>query len=563
MIEQIKKEIKNVLELHFNNIYDENLNFIIEEPKKVELGDISIPVFNVMKQIKKPLPEVTNEVKDVLSSLDLVSSVNILGGFVNVILNKQSLANNILNKIITEDINYGKSNYGEGKNICIDYSSPNIAKSFTIGHLRSTIIGHSLKKIYQQLGYNVIGINHLGDWGTQFGKLIVAYELWGNEEELNNNPIKELTRIYVKFHDEATLELEDRARFVFKEMENGNEKYLALWQYFKDESLKEFDRMYKKLGVEFESTKGESYYNNLMDDVVKELDDKKLLVEDNGAKVVFLGEGEIPALIKRSDGASLYMTRDLAAILYRYRTYNFDKMLYVVGNEQKLHLEQLAKLTKLMGYDFSDRIYHINFGLVLQDGKKMSTRKGKVVKLEEVLDEACNMALKQIDEKNPTLENKEDTANKIGVGAVVFNDLKNHRTLDYEFNLENMLKFEGQTGPYLQYTAVRIKSILRNNELNINNINSELFLKEHYFELIKMLAKYEETTLKAANENAPSIIAKYLLNIASLFNKFYALEKIVCDDIKNLNTNLLLIKSTLIVLESGMNLLGILPLERM
>ena len=563
MIEYIKTQLKEIIEKYFLEKYNLEINIVIEEPKKKELGDLSIPSFVVVKALRKPLNECVGEIVECIKDLSIIESYSIMGGFINIIISKEELAKDILDKIIKENAFYGSGNK-KNETIVIDYSSPNIAKPFSIGHLRSTIIGASLRLIYQKAGYNVVGVNHLGDWGSQFGKVIVAYKKWGNKNSVENNSLSELAKLYVKFHQEAEKDpsLEDEAREVFKELEEGNSEYLALWKWFRDESINEAMKLYKMLNVEFDSYNGEAFYNDKMDAVSDELEAKGLLVEDDGAMIVDLGENMPPALIKRRDGASLYMTRDLAAVFYRKKEYNFKKALYVVGNEQKLHFNQLKEVIKKMGYDYFNDIIHVNFGLVLQDGKKMSTRSGRVVTLIDVLNEAINMAYKQIDSKNPNLENKEDVSKKIGIGAVIFNDLKNHRSLDYEFNLESMLKFEGQTGPYLQYTDVRIKSILNSCTMT-NNFDYSLFNKPHYYALIKDIDEFGLIIDKAIEENAPSVICKYLLNLASDFNTFYGLEKINNEDEIIRNTNLKLLKAIKIVLEEGLRLIDINPLERM
>lgn len=565
MINEIKKTIKNNLEDYFLSKYNTTINFVVEEPKKPEMGDLSVPVFAAVKTLKKPLPECVSEVKEILEKIDIINEINVLGGFINLRIDKTKLSFDILYKAYTEKEKYGNDVIGKDKNIVLDYSSPNIAKPFSVGHLRSTIIGNSLKLIYSKLGYNTIGINHLGDWGTQFGKVIVAYKLWGSEEEVKKNSLHELSKLYVKFHEEAKKDpsLDDEARRVFQELENGNEEYLNLWKWFRAESVKEAMFLYDLLDVKFDSYNGEAFFNDKMDPIVEELESKGLLKEDQGAQIVDLGEQMPPALIKKTGGASLYITRDLAALFYRKREYNFDKVIYVVGNEQKLHFNQLKAVVDKMGYDFSDQIYHVNFGLVLQNGKKMSTRDGKVVTLYEVLQSAIKVAYEQINEKNPVLEDKDEIAKKIGIGAVVFNDLKNHRTLDVEFDLAHMTKFEGQTGPYLQYTVVRIKSILRENSLDINDLDLDLFKLDHYYDIVKLIAQFNQTINRAAVEFAPSVIAKYLLNLAQAFNKFYGLERIVNQDVKKKNTNLLLLNSVLVVLEEGLRLLGVKTLERM
>lgn len=563
MIDNIKQELKDILEKYFLNKYNLELNIVVEEPKKKELGDISIPSFVVVKALRKPLNDCVNEIVEVIKDLKIIKSYQVMGGFINIVINKEEISKEILDKIIAEGSNYGN---GTKKNetIVLDYSSPNIAKPFSIGHLRSTIIGASLKLIFEKGGYNTFGINHLGDWGSQFGKVIVAYKKWGNENSVSNNSLSELAKLYVRFHDEAKTNpsLEDEAREVFRELENGNKEYLKLWTWFRDESIKEALKLYDMLNVKFDSYNGEAFYNDKMDAVVKELEEKKLLVEDDGAMIVDLGESMPPALIKRRDGASLYMTRDLAAVFYRKKEYDFKKALYVVGNEQKLHFNQLRSVIDKMGYDYANDIIHVNFGLVLQDGKKMSTRSGRVVTLIDVLNEAINMAYKQIDAKNPNLENKEEVSKKIGIGAVIFNDLKNHRSLDYEFNLESMLKFEGQTGPYLQYTDVRIKSILNSVKMT-NEFDYSLFEKPHYYALIKDIDEFGLNISKAMEDYAPSVICKYLLNLASDFNTFYGLEKINNEDEIIRNTNLKLLSAIKIVLEEGLRLIDINPLERM
>ena len=560
MIQLLKEDIKKVLDNYVLNKYNTEVSFVVEQPKNLQMGDISVPVFALLKVLKKPLPEVVSEVSEVIKeNFDLIKEINPTGGFINLRVDKDKLCFDILHNIIENPANIGKSDLGNGKTIVIDYSSPNIAKSFSVGHLRSTMIGNSLKLIYRNLGYNVVGINYLGDWGTQFGKMIVAYNMWGDKEKIAKDPINELTNLYVRFHEEAkeNEELNELARQAFKRLEDGDKEYYELWQKIREDSLKESEQIYQILNVNFDSYNGEAYYNDKMEPVVKELENKGLLEDDMGAKIVRLGDDIVPALIKRTDGGSLYITRDLAAIFDRKNRYDFSKILYVVGNEQKLHFEQLKRLITLMGYDFADEVEHVNFGLVLKDGKKMSTRGGGVVKLYDVLDNAINLASKQILEKNPTLENAGEVARKVGVGAVVFNDLKNHRSLDYDFDMDKMLKFEGQTGPYIQYTSVRIYSILKKNNYDLNNIDLSLFNNDNYFEIIRALGEFNQTIMKAANENAPSYIARYLLNLCQSFNKFYGAVKIVDDNKSVMNTNLLLISAIRLVINEGLRLLGI------
>ena len=566
MIEQLKQELKEKLTSYYKEKYDLELNIVVEEPKKKELGDISVPTFIIVKELKKPMPEVVDEAVLAINSFDMpFDQINKMGPFINIFVNKKEVALKTLEDVYTNKENYGKSNVGVGKNVTLDYSSPNIAKSFSIGHLRSTMIGNSLKLILQKCGYNTYSINYLGDWGTQFGKMIVAYKNWGNLDDIKKDPIKELNKLYVRFHKEAEADptLEDKAREAFRQMELNNPEYLDLWKWIREESLKESKQIYDLLDVSFDSYNGEAFYNDKMDAVVEELEAKNLLKEDQGAKIVELGDDMPPALIKRSDGGSLYITRDLAAVFYRKENYKFDKILYVVGNEQKLHFDQLKRVVKKMGYDFSDDINHIGFGLYLTNGKKASTRKGNVVLLYDVLMDAINLARKQVTEKNPNIENKDEIAKNIGIAAIVFADLKNYRGLDIEFNVENAVKFEGQTGPYLQYTGVRIASILKNKNFDEKNIDESLFEKAHYFELVKLVSEFRSTIEASAREYAPSVLAKYLLNLASSFNKFYSLEKINVEDERIRNTNFLLAYSVRVVLNEGLRLLGIKYLEEM
>lgn len=547
MKEKIVEEIYNIL-----NKEVEPTDIIVEKPKDRKLGDYSIPCFSLAKKLRKN-PNIIAE--EISKKLSLKSEV--LNGYLNVFIDKNSFTKELLEKISIEKENYGSNKSGEGKTIVIDYSSPNIAKPFGVGHLRSTVIGESLRRICLMNGYNVVGINHLGDWGTQFGKLIYAYKTWGNEEALNESPLDELKRIYVKFHEEEAKDssITDEGRKWFKALEDGNEEAVSLWKRFTEVSLKEFNKTYKLLGVDkFDSYAGESFYNDKMDSVVEELEQKHLLEVDDGASIVRL-DNMPPALIKRSDGATLYITRDLAALFYRKKTYNFTEALYCVGNEQTLHFNQLNAVVEKMGYDF--RAIHIGFGMVLQDGKKMSTRHGKSVKLQDVLEEAIELAGKYIEEKNPNLENKKEVAEKVGVGAVIFNDLKNYRTSDIEFNLEEILKFEGNTGPYIQYTYARINSLLKNKEIKEIDYTN-LDIDEYIWNIVLDLYNYFDIISRAKKEYDPSIIAKYLIDLAQDFNKFYANHRVGDDSFK-----LKLCESVGIVVKSGMRLLDVEVINQM
>ena len=558
MINEIKEKIKKILEQKYE------VNLSVEEPKDLKMGDLAVPVFPIVKAKRCPLPEVAKEVGNyILENVKEIKKVNIIGGFVNLVLSKEEMSKDIIIKILNDGSNYG-TNEINGEVVCLDYSSPNIAKSFSIGHLRSTIIGNSLKLIYQKLGYKTVAINYLGDWGTQFGKMIVAYLKWGDREKIAKDPINEMTNLYVKFHEEAKLnpELDEEARQAFRKCELGDKEYLALWRYIRDESLKESKQIYDLLGVTFDSYNGEAFYNDKMDSIVNELEEKKLTEIDNKALIVRFKNNMPPALIKRSDGGSLYITRDLAALFYRKNEYKFNKILYVVGNEQKLHFEQIKEIVRMLGYDFADNIYHIGFGLYLTNGKKMSTRQGGVVKLYDVLMKAIDLAKLEIDNKNKELENKEEVAKKVGIASVLFNDLKNQRELDIEFDLNSCVKFEGNTGPYLLYSGVRIASILKNKEYDLE-FNLDLFNKDIYYEIVRLLANFPTILNKAMEDNSPSHIAKYLLNLCATFNKFYAQEKINAEDKLVRNTNFALINAIRIVLNEGLRLLGISYVDEM
>ena len=547
MKEKILEEIYNVLEGLV-----EKEDIIIEQPKDRKLGDYSIPCFSLAKKLRKSPIDIA---KDISSKISFKNEV--LNGYLNIFIDKNSFTKDVLEKIGIERENYGSNKSGEGETIVIDYSSPNIAKPFGVGHLRSTVIGESLRRICLKNGYNVVGINHLGDWGTQFGKLIYAYKNWGDEKALEEAPLDELKRIYVKFHEEEEKNpsLADEGRKWFKALEDNDPEALALWKRFTEVSLKEFNKTYELLGVDkFDSYAGESFYNDKMDSVVEELESKNLLEVDDGASIVRLDDMP-PALIKRSDGATLYITRDLAALFYRKNTYNFKEALYCVGNEQTLHFNQLNAVVKKMGYDFN--VIHIGFGMVLQDGKKMSTRHGKSVKLQEVLEEAIELAGKYIEEKNPNLENKEEVAKKVGVGAVIFNDLKNYRTSDIEFNLEDILKFEGNTGPYIQYTYARINSLLKDKEIGAINYTN-LDIDEYIWNIVLDLYNFFDIISRAKKEYDPSIIAKYLIDLAQDFNKFYANHRVGTDSFK-----LKLCESVGIIVKEGMRLLDIEVINQM
>lgn len=538
------------------NIGIEKDDIIIEIPKDRALGDFAMPCFGLAKKMHQNPSIIASNILEKMDKSNF-DNIEIKNGYINFFLNKRKTVENIINSVLNEKDKYANSDIGNGKNIVIDYSAPNIAKPFGVGHLRSTVIGNAIKNIYKKLGYNVIGINYLGDCGTQFGKLIYAYETWGNPEEVKKNPIRELNKLYVKFHEEAEKNpsLNDEGRRIFKELEDGNPKYKEIWKWFRDESILEFKKTYDLLKInDFEVWSGESFYIEPAKDVIKELDNKHLLQISEGATIIDLGSGMAPALIKRTDGATLYITRDLAALLDRKKTYDFEEALYVVGNEQTLHFNQIKAVINKMGYDFSNQIHHIPFGLVLQDGKKMSTRKGKTVILHDVLVEAVNLASTYV--KEHVSENIDEVSKMVGVGAVIFNDLKNYRTNDIDFNLQDILKFEGETGPYLQYTYARIKSLLShkiNTEINYN----EIVIDEYIWNIVFKLSDFKNIIIKAKEGYDPSIIAKYLLELAGLFNKFYANVKIIDNDEINSAFRLNVAEAVSIVIKEGLRILGI------
>ncbi|CCK20787.1 arginine--tRNA ligase [Pseudolactococcus laudensis] len=554
-----KQLVSQALAAVFDNALSiDDISNLLETPKKSEMGDLAFPAFSLAKTLRKAPQMIAADISEKISS-DGFEKVVATGPYVNFFLDKSATATTVLSEILSEGKAYATLEQ-TGENVAIDMSSPNIAKPFSIGHLRSTVIGDALAKIYQKIGYNPVKINHLGDWGKQFGMLIVAYKKYGNEAAIRQNPISELLKLYVQINaevaDDPTVDIE--ARDWFLKLENGDAEALALWQWFRDESLVEFDRIYTELGVEFDSMNGEAFYNDKMDEIIDILSEKGLLTESEGATVVELEGFENPALIKKSDGATLYITRDLAAALYRKRTYKFAKSLYVVGQEQSGHFKQLKAVLKKMDYDWSDDIYHVPFGLVTKEGKKLSTRKGNVILLEPTLHEAVKRAQAQIDAKNPDLPNKGTVAHAVGVGAIKFYDLKNERLNGYDFNLEEMVSFEGETGPYVQYAHARIQSILRKAAFQPDAVVGKTLAltDDESWEIIKLLQAFPDVIARAARTFEPSAIAKYAINLAQAFNKYYAHTRIL-DENAEKDARLALAYATGIVLKESLRLLGV------
>ncbi|GEK65122.1 arginine--tRNA ligase [Leuconostoc mesenteroides subsp. sake] len=537
----------------------------LEAPKSSDLGDVAFPTFTLAKTLHKA-PQLI--AADIVAAIDQEGFEKVVatGPYVNFFLDKVATSNQVLKTVFDLEGAYGDNVDGQGAKVTIDMSSPNIAKPMSMGHLRSTVIGNALANITAKNGYAPVKINHLGDWGTQFGKLIYAYKAWGSEEEVKSDPIATLLKYYVEFHEKAKENdsLNDEGRAWFKKLEDGDEEAHRLWQWFRAESLKEFSEIYDRLDITFDSFNGEAFYNDKMDKVVDLLEEKNLLVESQGAQIVDLSHinpNLTPAMIKRSDGATLYMTRDLAAALYRKETYDFAKSLYVVGGEQREHFVQMKAVLSLTGFEWSDDIEHIAFGLITFNGKKMSTRKGDVVLLKDVLDDAHELALKQIQEKNPALDDKDTVAEEVGAGAVVFHDLMNDRTNNFDFNLEEVVRFEGDTGPYVQYTNARAKSILRKTSVQLTSDDLNL-TDPATWDIITTLNNFPKTVQRAWQQREASIIAKYALNLSRAFNKYYANSKILTEDVQ-LNARLVLVKSVSIVLTESLRLLGVKAPEEM
>ena len=547
------------------NIDEKELESYIEIPKDTNNGDYAFPCFRLAKELKKAPPMIANDIKNNIKiDEDLIEKVEVIGGYLNFYIHQEQMVKEVLQEIAKQE-EYGKSEIGKGKNIVIDYSAPNIAKPFHIGHLRSTVIGGALYNIYQYLGYHTIGINHLGDYGTQFGKLIEGYKLWGKEYNVEEDPINELTKIYIRINqlckeDENVLE---QCRMNFKLLEDGDSYCTTIWEKFRNLSLKEFQRVYDLLGSKFDSWNGEAFYSDKMPEVIEILEKTGKLVESQGAKIIDLEDKGIntPCIIQKSNGSTTYATRDLAAILYRARTYDFDKALYVVSYEQTLHFKQVFEVAKLLGIDekYTNGLQHVLFGMVSLPTGKMSTREGNIVKLEELLKEAIARAKEIIEEKNPDLENKDEVAKKVGVGAVIFNDLSNSRIKDEIFDWNQILNFQGETGPYIQYTYVRTKSVLEKAGYipKIEEITFEKLLDESSKNTIKLLYNFENTLIQVTQKEEPSILSRYLIELAKAFSNFYNENKILTEDRDVQNARIYLTYAVGNVLKTGAKLLGI------
>ncbi len=557
----MKSKIVDLLSQHVEGLSAEEISALIEIPPKPDMGDFAFPCFRLAKTMRKAPPMIASDIKEAIGEVDFLEKIDVAGAYLNFYIAKSLFVKSMIDTAMTPD--FGSSKEGEGKTICIDYSSPNVAKNFHVGHLRTTIIGNSLYKIYSKLGYKVERINHLGDWGTQFGKLIVAYKTWGSKEAVEKDGIAELMKLYVKFHEEADKDdsLNDDARAWFTKMEHGDEEALSIWQWFVDISLVEYKRTYGLLGMEFDHYMGESFYRDKTQDIVNALTEKNMLKESEGANIVDLEEYDMaPCLITKKDGSSIYATRDLAAIFYRKNTYNFEKCLYVTGQEQKLHFAQVFKVVELMGNEWAkDQLVHIPYGLVSLEGAKLSSRSGNIIYAEEILRDAVAKIREIMDEKNPDLPNKDDIAKKVGIGAVLFNDLYNQRIKDVSFSWDKVLNFDGETGPYVQYTYVRCASILRSlPDFEPNkDIDYSLITDPASIDLLKEIVRFPEVIKAASEKYEPSMVARFSVAVAQAFNKFYNDNRINVEDEALRNARVTLVYITKEIIREALALLGI------
>lgn len=552
---EIAKKISRLVDMEFDKVME-----LIEIPPQPNMGDYAFPCFQLAKVMRKSPNMIAAEFSGKVQADSIVEKAEAAGGYLNFFINKKEYIKQLVEEVLIKGEKFGSSEDGKGKNVIVEFSSVNVAKPFHVGHLFNTMLGSALEKVYKHSGYNTIKINHLGDWGTQFGKQISAYKRWVDEEALEKEPISELFRIYVKFHEEAEKNpaLEDEARAYFKKLEEGDPEVTELWQKFKDLSLREFSELYKSLNVEFDSYAGESFYSDKMDEVVQMLRDKKLLKDSEGAKIVDLEQFNLPPiLILKSDGATIYATRDLAAAIYRKRTYDFYKNIYVVGGTQSLHFNQIFGTLGLMGFDWYKDCVHIGHGLVKFADKKLSTRKGDVVFAKDVINEAIHKTLEVIEKKNPNLENKEEVARKVGMGALLYTFLKNNREKDVVFTWEDALNFDGDSGPYVQYTYVRGKSILRKAGNVPDTADLSYLATEDEFQLVKLLGAFKDSIKEAVERYEPFVVIRHVTEIAKAYNKFYNTHPILNADENVKNARLQLTKAVGIVIKTGLGLVGI------
>lgn len=564
--------IAEIIAPHVEGLEVSEIREMVEVPADSKMGDYAFPCFKLAKLLRKAPPLIAKSIAEQIASDEIFEKVESVNAYVNMFISRDAFIDDVVKEVIAKGDAFGSSDIGAGRKVIVEYSSPNIAKPFHIGHIRSTVIGNSIYKIYDFLGYDAFRINHLGDYGTQFGKMICAYRHWGNKEDVINEPIKTLLSYYTKFHVEVEThpELDDEAREIFAKLEKGEPEEVALWQWFRDESLKEFTRVYKMLGIEFDSYNGESFYSDKMPRFVEELKEKGLLEESQGAQIVNLEEyGMSPALITKSDGSTLYITRDIAAAVYRKETYDFYKNLYIVASQQNLHFQQWIKILELMGYEWAKDCVHIPFGLVSLEEGTMSTRHGRVVFLEDVLNRAVDETRKIIKEKGVATDNIDETAKQVGIGAVIFQELSNNRIKDYVFSWDKVLDFNGETGPYVQYTYARAASLMRRADAGAlakaqaGDIDVTYIKSDAAYELVKLLEAFPAVVVEAAEKYEPSVVTRHIVDIAQSFNRFYHDEHIIVENIEEQAAKLALAQAARNTIKNGLGLLGIQCPERM
>ncbi|MBP2027027.1 arginyl-tRNA synthetase [Acetoanaerobium pronyense] len=563
-----KLEVGNILSSKIEDIKSEDIISMIEIPPNSDMGDYAFPCFKLAKIFRKSPNQIAQELSSQFEKPDFIEKIENAGGYVNFYINKTLVAKQMIDEVFEKKEDFGKLSIGNGKNVIVEYSSPNIAKPFHIGHIRTTVIGHALYNLYKFLGYNTIGINHLGDYGTQFGKLIVAYKKWGNEEEVKQEPIQSLLKLYIKFHEEVETDpsLDDDAREWFRKLEDKDEEASELWKLFRDVSLEEFSKVYEMLGIKFDSYAGESFYSDKMPKVLDLMEEKGVLVDSQGAKIVDLEEYSMPpALIKKKDGSTLYITRDLAAAIYRKETYDFYKNIYVVGSQQTLHFKQWMKILEVMGYEWAKDCEHVQFGMVSLEEGTLSTRRGRVVFLEDVLNKAIEKTREIISEKNPNLDSVDQVAKQVGVGAVVFQELSNSRIKDYTFSWERTLSFEGETGPYVQYTHARACSLIKKANIEINSDIDFKVLSQNKdaMEVIRVLGTFKSVLIRSAERNEPHHVSRFVLDLSQAFNKFYHDNLILVEDENIKKALLALVEATRIGIKNSLNILGMEAPEKM
>lgn len=563
----IAGEIASALDIAFGNapLSSDEIAGLLELPPDSAMGDYAFPCFKLARSLRKAPPMIAGELVKVINA-DFLSRVEAVGGYLNFFIDKALYASSVIGEVLDKGEKYGSSDMGAGKTICIDYSSINIAKRFHIGHLSTTALGNALYKIYSFLGYKCVGINHLGDWGTQFGKMIAAYKHWGSREMVEQGGVQALSDLYVKFHAEAEKDpsLDDEGRAWFKKIETGDEEAISIWQWFKDLTLKDANRVYDMLGVKFDSYAGEAFYMDKMGPVIEELREKKLLKESDGAYVVDLEEyGMPPCLIIKSDGATLYTTRDLAAAFYRKKTYDFTKCLYVVAYQQSLHFRQLFKVIELMGHEWAKDMEHVEFGMVSYEGQALSTRHGHVIYLEDLLNRSIEKARAIIDEKSPNLDDKDGVARKVGIGAVVFFALSAGRIKDIDFWWDRALNFEGETGPYVQYTYARCCSVLGKSPANLPDADYSTLDDAEAQDIVRLLEQFPKLVKEAAQRNEPSLITRYTVDLAQAYNKFYYEHRILDCEPATSAARIAITKAVRNVIGTGLTLIGVEPTEKM